>query len=326
MKAVIIAQEKHQDALFTIPGITSVGVGKLKNQDNIYSEEQGIIVFYDVPDGQPAPTIPDMLDGFKTELRRSRFTFPGQRDNQHEYLSPPADAIPKKSSGIDNPRDVLFNPMIGGISGNPDFFYVSSWTGTIGLVVKDNKTHNPLIMSNQHVICGKNPKVGDGVSQPARNWFGDEGAKLTKWIHGNVISNGVSYGMDAAIAAPSNKRRATPGEIYGIDPVTQSAEPAVGDNVLKSGLTTDITRGEIEVVNVTVKIDDVRLDRQFFILATNCPAFSEGGDSGSAVIRENTGSARAVVGLLWGGDTADPTRSVASPINPILSYFDCSVS
>ena len=102
------------------------------------------------------------------------------------------------------------------------------------------------------------------------------------------------------------------------------AAPSLNMNVQKSGITTGVTSGKITSVMVDVKAkDDKILKNQIIISPPNgsFQPFSKHGDSGSGIFDIGTNN---VVALLWGGFD-NSLDSVASPINPILDYFSCSV-
>ncbi len=312
----------RQDDIFKIRGVTGMGVGFLSDTAGAQTDEIGIIVYIDTA-LTSAIAIPTRLDGVTVQVQRGRFKHPFASAFVQDESRSPADAgdtAAHEQSLTDNPREKLFNPMVGGISGNPDFFYVSPKAGTIGLVVRD-AADRAMILSNRHVICGKQPKVGDGVSQPARFILGDLAASLVKWQLGDVAYQGKQYGVDAAVASPVAKRGATIGEVYGLRAVTGSGDPTLGLAVTKSGLTTGVTVGTINRIDVrTTNEDGTVLSNQVTMIAPS-GNFSEGGDSGSVIIDT---AANTVVALLWGAN--DTTReTVASPIAPILDLFNCKV-
>lgn len=325
LEEIIRIKEKHSDALLNNPGITAVGVGFLQDENGLQTQEIGIVIYHEIEDKLKLSELPMEIEGAKVRLTRGKFRNPLYKSLlQEELREAPADQKPLEKV-MSNPRDEEFNPMIGGISGNPDFFYVSPWTGTIGLVVRSTSTGGAIIMSNRHVICGKDPQVGDGVNQPSREWFSHLAASLLDWKLDNVNyigPNGVGiWGMDAAIASPTNGRNATIGAIYNLPNTLGADFPNLNDAVTKSGLTTDITSGTVVGILVDVKNEDGKVLKNQFTIRSAHGKFSDGGDSGSAIMATQT---VRIVGLLWGGnDTTNET--VASPIVPILSHFNCQI-
>ena len=93
-------------------------------------------------------------------------------------------------------------------------------------------------------------------------------------------------------------------DIYEIGHPTGLAIPEIGMRVRKSGRTTDLTIGEIEGVDATVKVSYGAGKTATFRdqLLIGPPGFSGGGDSGSVIVVDGTAeSGVALVGLLFAG-------------------------
>jgi hypothetical protein len=285
----------------------------------LQTDTVGIIIYLD-PAFTGTLELPAGLEGAQAEIRRGRFASPFEdAADQEEFSAPPQGTTPPALS--DNPRDKTFEPMIGGISVNPDFWYVNSWQGTLGLTIAD-ESGRPVILSNRHVICGKKPKAGDGVSQPSYEFLSHLSARLLKWQLGDVTYEGEKYGIDAAIALPIEGRTARIGAILDLTPVSGSEDPVLGMGVAKSGLTTAVTYGRVTDIDVDVRGEDqMILSKQIVIKANDDLPFAKSGHSGSVVV--NLGSNK-VIGLLWGG-TDDKKEAIASPIKPVLDYFGCTI-
>ncbi|MFC0514510.1 hypothetical protein ACFFGT_09870 [Mucilaginibacter angelicae] len=311
-------REKHSEHILGLPYVTAIGVGYIGNRQE---KKIGIIVYQDAPSAAPRQ-VPETIEGVPVEIRQGHFAAPTRAFLPREaFREPLADIRPENLIG--NPRDKEFEPMIGGVSVNPDFFYFDSWQGTLGLAIRD-KNGKPVILSNRHVICGKNPVAGDGVSQPSYEFFSHLAASLVAWNLGDVTYQGKKYGIDAAIASPTNGRTATIGKIYGLPDVAGTADAALGMEVTKSGLTTDVTTGTVTAIDVDCisNTSGVILSRQI-IIENNIAGdyFSESGDSGSAIIQTKTNH---VTGLLWGGNKKTK-ETMCSPIAPILDFFECTI-
>lgn len=325
MNEVLGVNERHQQSLLGLPGVTAVGVGYLEDASSNLTDEIGIVAYVSL-DQNPASTgLPMEIEGVKVGIKRGSFvtSYPRSFDGESRE-GPPAGSVAIKDP-VSAPESigVKVEPMVGGISGNPDYWYWTYWYGTIGLVIKNAKG-KAVILSNRHVICGKNPAVDDGVCQPARDSvFSDLAAKLVAWQMGDYVFGGAKYGIDAAIALPCNDRTATIGKIQGLADVDGIVDPVLGLDVSKSGFVSAVTHGKITVVNLNTRNEDgIVMSNQFVIRATNYPTpFSVGGDSGSGII-DNTN--HKVAGLLWGG-TADNKETVASPIAPVLTCFQCTI-
>jgi len=309
-------KDNHANKILALPGVNAIGLGYIGGQQN--EENIGIIVYLDDP--TEPHQVPETLEGIEVEIREGHFSSPFATLTEQEPSQPPAAAKPK--TGLGNPRDVEFEPMIGGIGVNPDFFYFSSWSGTLGLAIWD-KNKNAVILSNRHVICGKKPVVGDGVSQPVYEFLSHLAARLVAWNQGDITYQGKKYGIDAAIALPTNNRKASVGKIYGLPDVAGTATAILGMNVTKSGLTTNVTTGTVTGINVDCieKDSAIVMSNQIIIKSSTTGSFSESGDSGSAVIEIGTNK---VTGLLWGGNEK-LKETMCSPIEAVLDYFECTI-
>jgi len=188
-------------------------------------------------------------------------------------------------------RTGTYRPMKGGISIGHE--YVTA--GTLGCIVYDKYTGEPVILSNNHVLANTDTptnnkaEVGDRIYQPGRIDGGTEVAgRLLRWL---PLEDYVT--IDAAVALPTVDHLdeiLDIGEVYGI------AEAEVGMIVRKSGRTTELTHGVITDIEVTIKVgygdETITLVDQFMT-----QHISDGGDSGSVLIDENN----CAIGLLFAG-------------------------
>jgi hypothetical protein len=134
------------------------------------------------------------------------------------------------------PRDLRFNPLIGGIAiRNPRHKVL----GTLGAIVRDLTTRSYMGLSNYHVLVGNTGNSGDWVTQPATADINDIIGLVNRW----------DQALDCALCA-LNSSRLLSREILDI-PVapTGIAEPLLGMKVTKSGRTTGKTFGVIEGVS-----------------------------------------------------------------------------
>lgn len=191
----------------------------------------------------------------------------------------PVDVI---QSNIELHRRARHNPVIGGVeTRNVNIGGV----GTLGAVVFDSTTNQPMALSNHHVYVGNraNGATGEQVNQPGTITNADATGTVTR-------SN---KALDCAVASLNNNRQVStsimdfPGGIKGV------IEPAIGMRVTKSGRTTGTTRGIVEGVS-TNEFTVVPLPGQWQEL-------SSGGDSGSIWLEEMS---HAGVGLHYGGETS----------------------
>lgn len=206
-------KERHYHQLTGIPGVTAIGVGLLEDAAGELTQELGLILYHRAPDPSLKASLMTTLGGAPLQVREGSFDRPSEAVRE---LPAPGTAWkdhPRRLS--DNPREKVVEPMVGGISGSPDYWSWTDTVGTIGLVVRA-ANGTPMIMSNAHVICRDNAQVGDDVSQPARTWFGDLAANIVAFQKGNIVYQGTTYGVDAAVASPANGRLATIGAIYNL--------------------------------------------------------------------------------------------------------------
>jgi hypothetical protein len=181
--------------------------------------------------------------------------------------------------------------------------------GTLGLVVKDDRSGRPAILSNWHVLAGSaSATPGDPTIQPGSMDGGrvprDTVAALERMI--------LDRDGDAAIALLTNVR---PVDLsicdLGTD-VNSIEDTNVGDIVVKSGRTTQVTRGRVDgkgrfFINYSVGrigIDGftiVPVDRE----NPDNVEISLGGDSGSAWLLDGS---KTMVGLHFAGE-GDPRPS-----------------
>ena len=193
-------------------------------------------------------------------------------------------------------RTSEYRPLFGGISVG----HYQITAGTIGAMVYDKYTNQPLILSNAHVLANSDTPAddyafkGDAIYQPGL--YDDSGAtlagKLEKWV---PLESGVT--IDAATATPTVE---VLNEIYGIPKITGIASPEVGMTIRKSGRTTGLTEGNILSVESTIDVDygasgTIRFHDQFI-----STGMSSGGDSGSVCINDKN----EVVGLLFAGSSS----------------------
>ena len=208
--------------------------------------------------------------------------------------------------------------------------FISCCSGTLGALLK--KDDSFFILSNNHVLARLNQaKVGDPVNQPGRldtqcrapeeDFVGAlSGFKRLKLDKGKNK-------VDAAIASVEPGTVDESGAMVGIGvPGNHTVEPQVGMFVQKAGRTTGLRTGVIDLVNLSVFVaygsecsQDAttlvgRFVKQFRVISTNNKSFSEGGDSGSAIV-EDRASCPGQVGLLFAGNNS---FTVANKMSTVL--------
>ena len=203
--------------------------------------------------------------------------------------------------------------------------------GSLGMMIEHSE--GPLLLSNNHVLAGQNHgRLGDRVAQPggARLRGDDVVAYLERFVEleaspvgarparGDVIWNRV----DAAVARLANGLGWKPGFLprYKLPRPGRPANPVLGDLVFKVGRTTGLRRGRIVGVNerlgpVSYALGDCWFRGSFTIEGLGGRSFSEGGDSGAVVVRDNG----EVIGMIYAGNGVE---TFACPITDALSALD----
>jgi endonuclease G len=206
------------------------------------------------------------------------------------------------------PRGRLFDRLRGGISISSEW---SSTYGTLGGIVVDRDSGDPMILSNWHVLAGSAyaPK-GLGIYQPG---YGDGGRAqhLVAHLERHVMNDNI----DAAVAKLTPARPWVNDE-FELGPVLGSLAPMVDMRVTKSGRGSGITTGIIDGIEGEYPVPYAGLWRKIKyvhrIVARHDEA-SRGGDSGSWWLEEDS---RKAVGLHFAGydsDWEDTALAMAMP-------------
>ena len=224
------------------------------------------------------------------------------------------DQVPDEIDGV--PVDVIqFNPqlhltrrqrhepLVGGVR-----IMNTSMTGggTIGMVVFDRITLEPLGISNYHVMMRTPPVAGDTISQPGSN------------VPANILGivKASNQTLDCAVCRIGGRQWSL--EIFGVGEVTGTTLARLGMKVYKSGLSSGVTWGIIDGT-----------DSSSFTVVPDSSVPSSGemslpGDSGS-VWMELTSN--RVTGLHFAGESStDPNeRAKAKHIHPVLNALNVLV-
>lgn len=247
------AKDEFKDVWLRIDGVEAVGV-----------RDDHLIV--NLSDAAAAGEIPNAVKGgitVKTEVTGGfDIDFP---------------ALPV--SGDDQ---TAYRPVIGGVSiGHEDIGYGSS-----GVMAVDPDTGDEYILSNNHVLANVNRgDIGDAINQPGSSTRAP--GELAGYV---TLEDGVT--VDVAWADITHED--------GIDPTINNLEtpdepvgiriPSVGDTITKSGARTGVTTGDVRQLDTAVNVgfgDDIRYRMEHCVIADK---YSDGGDSGSAVINPDDGS------------------------------------
>jgi hypothetical protein len=318
------AKRQHVGDLLHRKNVVACGVGFKESEGQISTEPCIVVsVTHKVPQAQLAPEdlVPRSLDSVKTDVQEVGVF--------HAWQGGPKDR---------------HRPAIAGIScGHPD---VSA--GTFGCLV--SRGAERFILSNNHVLANINKaNRGDPILQPARydgGTINDQIAILEDYVPlsfgatasscsmaNSTVSvlNGIASVLrsdsrftalsqntnenkvDCAIARPLRPDLVRP-TILQIGPPTGEAVGTLGMQVQKTGRTTGYTTGQINQLEVTVKVDYHGQD-VIFVGQMMASGMSGGGDSGSAVLDMQ----RQAVGLLFAGSDR---ATLINPIQEVLRALD----
>jgi endonuclease G, mitochondrial len=209
-------------------------------------------------------------------------------------------------------RKMVVNPVIPGVSiGHP---LISA--GTAGCVVYDASNGVPFILSNWHVLQGANGSIGDNIVQPGSH----DDNRIDQNIVGKLVRSHLGLAGDCAIASIDNRKLAV--EIFELNVgVAKIGEPELGDKVIKSGRTTDVTYGIVQRVHVTTRINyevgekeigcfEIGPDPEHLAVDGE---ISMGGDSGSAwLFVDKDQITDMMLGLHFAGEVGDqPEHALA---------------
>jgi hypothetical protein len=300
-----------EEELLKKPGVKAVEVGykivKGKKTNELAIRVHVTKKKKDVPHDQ---MIPSTIEGVKTDVI------------ERTYVPQPVKVSLQQLKLQADTR--TYTPLVGGISIGPcrsvgGFVFA----GTLGVIVSDNTSDAPMMLSNFHVMAINNGwTAGDTISQPSLVDGGscpsDKVGKLKK-----AILNG---SVDCAIASVDNTRD-TACEITEIGSVAGTVTAELDMPVQKRGRTTGHTFGTVESIDQTVTVDyggDVgskTLTNQIGVApdTSRNAMFSDHGDSGSVTVTEGVG----ILGLLFAGSSDG--HSTLNPIQAVLENLNVSI-
>jgi endonuclease G len=207
--------------------------------------------------------------------------------------------------------------------------------GTLGLMVYDRRDGSRYMLSNWHVLNTPSGHLGDTVVQPGP--YDDD--RVDQNGAGVLVRSHLGVAADAAIARIEGR---------GIDPTVldlkivprRIAEAALGDRVVKSGRTSDVTYGVVRRVHVVTKIDYEGSVGEVAIGGfeigpdpERLPSDGEvsmGGDSGAAwlIAGKKGGATDIFVGLHFAGEAAgsDDEHAVACYAHAVLEKLEVGLA
>jgi hypothetical protein len=303
---VLAVKQRVEDDLLRRPGVTGVDVG-YKYVGGVRTPDIAVRVLVEQKRDVPAAQrVPKEIDGVRTDVIQRKFE-----------LNP----VSKSVEDIVLMADTgTYNPVKGGISIGPCRVIGGSvFAGTLGAVVTDNATNQPLLLSNFHVMCVDNGwHAGDSMAQPSRV---DTGV-CPGSVVGQLQRAALTGTVDAAVCSLSG--RGSVCEIQDIGTITGTAAASLGLAVRKRGRTTGLTFGSVDSISLSVNVDygdgiGMRtLTNQIGLTPDTAqnPKFGDHGDSGSVVVN----GSRQVVGLYFAG--ASDGTGVANPIADVLAALN----
>lgn len=194
-------------------------------------------------------------------------------------------------------------PVPGGVSVG----HVDVTAGTAGFIVEDDDG-NQYAGSNNHVYADtNNASEGDTIIQPGSVDGGSGSSDKSGELAGYVpLEDGVT--VDFAWATQIAEYELNIAELG--TPDGSPVDPAIGDNLIKSGRTTGITEASVEQigVNVTVNYGDATYQINDCIITGD---MSDGGDSGSATLMKDS---MEPVGVLFAGSNTATVHNKATNV------------
>lgn len=196
--------------------------------------------------------------------------------------------------------------------------------GTLGaIVLRDGVRH---VLSNNHVLARSGiAQLGEDAVQPGLidSQCRSTGSNIVGDFAGNLVPLGTGN-VDAALSVARTNVDAS-GAILDVGvPCSAVQPPFVGLKVMKAGRTTGLTKGAIQAINMTVRVQYQRgcgSGQRFYTTFTNqisiSPgSFSAGGDSGSLIVSDD--GTPNPVGLLFAGSSS---MTVANRAQDVVNAF-----
>lgn len=301
--AVQAAVRQVADEYLRDPNITSVGIG-FKTVEGKPTEE--LALQFTVG----KKVAPEDLESVTRRPIPESITVNGitlgtdvlERDFQTHPVAVATEAKPDRKRRLD--------PMMPGVSiGN-----VHSTAGTFGCMVRESAGGETRILSNWHVLHGDEGNLGDPIAQPGP--YDDN--RIDDNVCGKLVRSFLGLAGDCAIASIDG--RAASEEILElVVPVRQIGDPELGDKVVKSGRTTNVTYGVVTRVHTISKLTYGKAGEHeigSFEIGPDPERPSEngevsmGGDSGSAwmAVAAGGGASDMMLGLHFAGETVEPAE------------------
>jgi hypothetical protein len=337
---------QHGHRYLSIETVTSVGVGyKIRTVDGVEVPTDELSVQFTVdrklsPERLRAEGIPLLPESLRTEDGREVPVDVVERVYEVEYRLVEVAAEPEAAprgivQGDDADARAARRSRLDTIVPGASVSSPLGSAGTVGAIVYDRTTGEPLLLSNHHVLHDDGGRIGDPCLQPGPF----DGGHPERDVFGALTRSHLGLAGDGAVA--SLRGRDFDAEVFGLGVVpTRVAKADLGDRVVKSGRTTGVTQGIVTRVGVVAKIDyggrrGVHQVGGFEISPDPAAPppnheVSMGGDSGSLwlVVGEDGRPTDVAVGLHFAGETdPDPAaeHALACNLHAILDKLDVAL-
>jgi hypothetical protein len=273
-------KEQYEDALLDKKNVHAVGIG-LDDDGN-----EAVIITVEEGTAESL-SLPQELENTNTRVVEGE-----------EFTIEVVSQIAEPQAG----RKEKNRPVVSGVSVG----HVDVTAGTVSYVLTDGSTQ--YTASNNHVYANINKgEEGDTIIQPGSADGGtvdDQSATLAGYVP-------VEDGTTVDVAWASQEVEHTNELVTVGMPRGEPERPEVGDVVVKSGRTTGVTTGEVRQVSVSVDVNFgdagvITMKDQFITTDMSDP-----GDSGSAVLFEET---HLPAGLLFAGSSRATVMNYATNV------------
>lgn len=304
LRRVRAAKARHGKELLENPDVHGIGVG-YRRRGGKKTDELAIVVHVQRkrPKGEIAPR------NLLPETVRYRDRDGEEIEVQVDVVERPVPVEEVACGSCSTDFEDRVRPVPGGYSGGPPTSVSNG--GTLGGWIWDNVTEQAVVISNDHVFGGA---AGTDITQPS---VFDGGA-----IPGDRIADVVRNGtLDVSIASPTTDDIALYEIECGGPGVFEIADATLGMEVQKSGQTTGLTCGLVELIDYDSGHYGSHAD---LWIDGDGDDFSQGGDSGSLYLEKTHPDGadwRRVVGIHWGGSGDD---GVGHPFQAVVDDLDAT--
>lgn len=307
-RTVRAAVRLHTSTLLTYPNVLAVGAA-LKTKNGRPVDEQAVVVYVSrkLPAGllDPLQRVPSHLETDETRV-----------------VSDVVQIAEPRFLAVDTKQ---YRPLQGGCQ-----IQSSSGTGTLGGIFYDRVDHQPVLLTNNHVLTPAGaPTVlpaNTGIFQPAGGPQAGNSKRIVPMFMAPLGELGYRFSarVDAGIVTP------LPGVALDFSVVELGKHPYVvlpaseGLAVEHRGFRTQLRSGTVEAVDLTVIVKDSAGNRNriggseavFSIRAPERLIGAWPGDSGSLVVDAAHGAAR---GLVFAGDGQSGGLTYACELLAVMS-------